>query len=182
MPAIEPLPPPNADMPLPGGFRSADQAGGRRAQRSPACVTLDELVRMMMASNPQIREAANNVAVARGRAIQAGLYPNPVVQGASPQLAGNQTQYNAQFAQDYVTGNKIKLDSDAAWRGVSQSELQLVRTRFDALTILRERFYIGLAAQRRVEVLEDLVKIARRATFDDACTPKPAKWRPVPTP
>ena len=126
-------------------------------------MTLDELTRLMMASNPQIREAANNVTVAQGRAIQAGLYPNPVVQAASPQLAGNQTQNNIQLSQDYVTRDKIGLDSNAAWVAVRQAELQLVRARFDALTILRQRFYIGLAAQRRVEVLEELVKIARKS-------------------
>ena len=162
LPAIEPLPPPNVEMPLPGGFRAADQAEDV-ALGGEGSVTLDELVRMMMASNPQIREAANNVAVARGRAIQAGLYPNPVVQGASPQLAGNQTQNNIQLSQDYVTRNKLGLDTNAAMIAVRQAEAQLVRTRFDALTILRQRFYIGLAAQRRVEVLQDLVKISRQS-------------------
>jgi outer membrane protein, heavy metal efflux system len=162
VPAVEPLPPPGADMPLPGGFRAADRPLGD-AKNDVGSVTLDELVQMMMNSNPIIRQALTNVTIARGRAVQAGLYPNPQFLACSPQLAGNQTQYNAQFAQDYVTGNKIKLDSDAAWRGVSQAELQLVRTRFDVLTTLREQFYITLAAQRRLEVLEELVKIARHS-------------------
>ncbi|HEX4146253.1 MAG TPA: TolC family protein [Pirellulales bacterium] len=160
IPAVERLPPLGTEMPLPGTHRTADlSAEGSLAGQDS--VTLDELVRLMMESNPQIREAANNVRVARGRAIQAGLYPNPQVQAASPQLAGNQTQNNVQMSQDYVTRNKIGLDTNAALVAVRQAEAQLVRTRFDALTILRQRFYIGLAAQRRVEVLEKLVKIAR---------------------
>jgi cobalt-zinc-cadmium efflux system outer membrane protein len=160
VPAIERLPTPTTEMPLPGNHLAADQGEDGGLGRAES-VTLDELTRLMMASNPQIREAANNVRVAQGRAIQAGLYPNPVVQAASPQLAGNQTQNNVQLSQDYVTRNKIGLDSNAAWVAVRQAEAQLVRARFDALTVLRQRFYIGLVAQRRVEVLEKLVKIAR---------------------
>jgi len=159
-PALERLPLPTTEMPLPGNHPGANQAGVA-ALGDADSVTLDELTRLMMESNPQIREAANNVRVAQGRAIQAGLYPNPVVQAASPQLAGNQTQNNIQLSQDYVTRNKLGLDTNAALVAVRQAEAQLVRARFDALTVLRQRFYIGLVAQRRVEVLEQLVKIAR---------------------
>lgn len=125
--------------------------------------TLDELTAIALANSPQIREAENQAAAARARALQASLYPNPTFGTASPQLAGNQTQYNAYVIQDLVTRNKIGLDTAAASRMAREAELAAVRARFDVLTVVRQRFYTALIAERRVAVLNNMVTIARTA-------------------
>ncbi len=127
----------------------------------PPATTLDELTALALANNPQIREAENQAAAARARALQASLYPNPTFGTASPQLAGNQSQYNAYVIQDLVTRNKIGLDTAAASRLAREAELAAVRARFDVLTVVRQRFYTALIAERRASVLESMVKIAR---------------------
>lgn len=116
-----------------------------------------------MANSPVIREAETLAAAARFRAYQASLYPNPTMGQASPQLAGNQTQYNAYVIQDLVTKGKIRLNTAAAERAAQEADFHAIRTRFDVLTTVRQRFFIALAAQRRVEVLEKMVGIARAA-------------------
>ena len=126
-------------------------------------VTLDELIRTAMANSPVVREAETLAAAARARAYQASLYPNPTMGHASPQLAGNQTQYNAYVIQDLVTKGKIRLDTAAAERAAQEAEFNAIRARFDVLTTVRQRFFIALAAQRRVEVLEKMVGITRAA-------------------
>ena len=127
----------------------------------PPATTLDELTAVALANSPQIREAENQAAAARARALQASLYPNPIFGTASPQLAGNQSQYNAYVIQDVVTRNKIGLDTAAACRMAREAELAAVRARFDVLTMVRQRFYIALVAERRVTVLNNMVAIAR---------------------
>lgn len=126
-------------------------------------VTLDEMTRIAMANSPVVREAELQAAIARARAYQASLYPNPTMGHASPQLAGDQSQYNAYVIQDLVTKGKIRLDTAAAERAAQAAEFKAVRARFDVLTMVRQRFFIALASQRRVEVLENMVGITRSA-------------------
>ena len=50
------------------------------AQPPTAPMTLDQLVRLGIARHPKLQQAAFAVDAARGKALQAGLYPNPQLQ------------------------------------------------------------------------------------------------------
>lgn len=126
----------------------------------PGIWTLDQLTELAMSRNPAIREAWAGIRSARGAAVQAGLYPNPLVNTSSPQLAGGDSQWNAFLSQEFVTKGKLRLSRSAAMRAVQQAELQYVRRRFDVLTSVRSQFYTAAIAQQRVEVLKNLVVIA----------------------
>src|SRR4029078_1101107 len=123
-------------------------------------ITLEDVTNLALANNPQIREPSGKAWTHRAQALQASLYPNPTFGQASPQLAGNQTQYNGYIIQDIVTKKKIGRDTAAAERAAREAELALVRARFDVLTRVRQSFYTALVAQQRVEVLERMGKIA----------------------
>ncbi len=124
-------------------------------------MSLDQFSQLAMENSPIMREARAQVNAAWGRAFQASRYPNPTFGSASPQLCGNQSQYNVYMIQDYVTKHKIGLDTGAAERAAQAAELALVRARFDVLTMVRQRFYTVLAMQQRVRILESMVQIAR---------------------
>jgi cobalt-zinc-cadmium efflux system outer membrane protein len=124
-------------------------------------LTLEDLTQLALTNSPVIRQAAARLATAQGKAFQASRYPNPIFGGASPQAAGNQSQYNAYLVQDVVTKGKIKLDTAAAERAAREANFALERARFDVLTTVRQRFFTALALQRRVEILEAMVNIAR---------------------
>jgi cobalt-zinc-cadmium efflux system outer membrane protein len=124
-------------------------------------MSLDEVTQLALGNSPLIRQAQANLAAAQGKAYQASRYPNPTFGSASPQLAGDQSQYNAYVIQDFVTKGKIRLDTAAAERAAREAGFALVRARFDVLTTVRQRFYTALAMQRRVEILESMVGIAR---------------------
>ena len=146
-----------AEMPVP-----PEPIGGGSQPRGDG-MTLDEVTNIALANSPVIMEARNLAIAARGRALQASLYPNPTMGHASPQLAGNQSQYNAYVIQDLVTKNKIGLDTAAAERAAIAAEFALVRARFEVLTMVRQRFYTALAMQERIVVLERMVNIAQTA-------------------
>ncbi len=95
--------------------------------------------------------------------MQASFYPNPTFGTYSPQLAGNQSQYAVTVNQELVTKGKIRLDTAAAERAALAAEMTFVRARFDLFTMVRKRFYTALAMQRRVEVLDQMVQIARKS-------------------
>jgi cobalt-zinc-cadmium efflux system outer membrane protein len=152
-------------------FHRADQPPNkpRPAQESippppQVGLTLDQAVDIALRNSPTLREAQARVIQARGRAIQAGLYPNPRLDSGNPQqLGGTQGLYNLGITQDWVRGGKLRLSRSAAEQAVRQSELGLVRARFDLLTAVRTQFYVVLAVERRLTLLKQLLKIAQEA-------------------
>jgi len=133
------------------------------AAHGPSPKTLDEFVAMALQNHPKLRTAQAAVEAARGKAVQARLYPNPVIAGFSPQIAGDQSQWSGTVAQDLVTGGKLRLSQQAALREVQMAEYQLIRARYDVLTEVRQSFYALLVSQRRVEIYQLLLDIAKRS-------------------
>jgi len=133
-----------------------------QSQDEPAW-SLQDLQAWAEQNSPDLRQAAAEVEVQRGKAWQAGLYPNPMLDVGSPQLSGSQSQYTAMLSQEIVTKRKLRLDRAAACREVAQAELRFLRTRFDLLTGVRQSFYATLAAEQRLEALQELMTVARRS-------------------
>jgi cobalt-zinc-cadmium efflux system outer membrane protein len=126
-------------------------------------LTLEALTSIAESTSPNLTQAAAEVEAARGRAYQAGLYPNPVVSGGAMQLGGRDSQYFGQLSQEIVTKHKLQLSEAAACREVFQAEYRFVRTRFDLLTAVRQGYYAALAGQKRVDILRQLVGIANKS-------------------
>lgn len=124
---------------------------------------LSEVLAWAQQQSPDLPAAAAEVEVRRGRAWQAGLYPNPELQGGSTQLGGNGSQYFSMLSQEIVTGHKLQLDRAAVCREVQQAELQFLRTRFDLLTSVRQSFYVTLVAQKRLSAVESLMSVVQRS-------------------
>jgi cobalt-zinc-cadmium efflux system outer membrane protein len=135
----------------------------RPAEEIQPAMSLAEVIQIAEANSPNLREAGAQVQVARGKAWQAGLYPNPTLAYGNPQLNGVSSQYNVLFSQEIVTSNKLGLSQAAAMRGVDQAQLGYVRTRFELLTEVRRRFYTAAVAQARLEVFTDLVELSLRS-------------------
>lgn len=126
-------------------------------------LTLEVLTSIAETISPNLTQAAAEVQVARGRAHQAGLYPNPVGSGGAMQMGGRDSQYFVQLSQEIVTKHKLQLSEAAACREVFQAEYRFVRTRFDLLTAVRQGYYAVLAGQKRVDILKQLVGIATKS-------------------
>ena len=125
--------------------------------------TLSEFVEIAERNHPRMRSARANVEGARGKAVQARLYPNPVLASASPQISGNESQWNGFVTQDIVTGGKLRLAQQAALREVQVSQYELIRARFDVLTGVRRDFYGLLVSQRRLEIFQLLLEISTKS-------------------
>lgn len=126
-------------------------------------MTLEALIGLADAHHPRLTAAFQDVQTARGRTLQAGLYPNPVLYMQSPQAAGKDSQYNGYVTQDIVTAKKLKLDVAAMMREVQQTEFAWQQSRFAIITDIRRQFYSTLAAQNRVSTLNTLVQISKRS-------------------
>src|SRR3990172_6950410 len=79
-------------------------------------VTLEQLERAALAHNPTLVQAATLVEAARGRTIQAGLYPNPTIGYTGSEIGndGRGGQQGIAFGQEIVTGGKLRLSRAVA--------------------------------------------------------------------
>lgn len=124
-------------------------------------LTLADVETVAMNNNPSLVVAASRVETARGRWVQAGLYPNPVVGYHATEIGnlGRAGQQGAFVNQRFITGGKRKLDRDVAVREVEQARFEFEAQRTRVLSDVRVRFYEALVAQRRVELTKGLADI-----------------------
>jgi cobalt-zinc-cadmium efflux system outer membrane protein len=133
---------------------------------------------LALVNNPTLRESAADVEAARGRLIQAGLYPNPRFLFAndtigSPIARPGNTAF--EFNQEIVTGGKRRLDVAVARRETDATTLGLTGRKFEVLTRVRRAYYdylalwalykeydeIVAALDRGIEVTRQLVEVAK---------------------
>jgi len=126
-----------------------------------APLTLADAEGLALQSNPTLSAAAARVAAARGRQVQAGLYPNPVMgyHGTEIGNLGTPGQQGGFISQRLITGGKLKLDQAAAGKEIRESHFRFHAGRQRVLTDVRVRFYEALAAQRRIELTSELAQL-----------------------
>lgn len=112
---MRPLPPGVLRAVVPLVTTAAVLASLRAADPPPApspALSLPDLEALARTHNPTLVQAHAQVEAARGRAVQAGLYPNPTA-GYYGQQIGNQGtagQQGAFVSQMIVTGGKLRLN------------------------------------------------------------------------
>jgi cobalt-zinc-cadmium efflux system outer membrane protein len=138
------------------------------AQTPVAPVTLAELEQLALRNNPTSQQAQSAVDAARGRARQAGSFPNPIV-GYSAQEVTNygdvdpRGQYGFFVEQTIPLGGKLKLGREVFDREAQAAETRVDLQRNRILSSVRSAFYAVLAADRRVNVQERLAALAAEA-------------------
>jgi cobalt-zinc-cadmium efflux system outer membrane protein len=133
---------------------------------------LVSLWQLALAHNPELREAAADLEVARGRHVQAGKYPNPRLRyeedviGASTAPAGNST---VEVSQEFLTAGKYRLDRALAARQVDQAAMALLGRKLEVLAGVRRTYYdyaswlaTERASQEVVAALEQAVAGTRK--------------------
>ena len=148
---------PSLPLRLPGPPRSEGRSGYH----------LDDLTRLGLENHPRLAQAGLAVEAARGRALQAGLYPNPTISATFDELGDRQGRGGINtvplITQEVVTGGKLGLNRAAADREVDQATLALASRRAELLAAIRGAYFDLLGLQRRVELLRELVVLTGRS-------------------
>lgn len=130
-------------------------------------VTLNDLIQLGLERNPRLAQVGFSIDSARGKALQAGLYPNPTVSATFDELGDRQGPGGINtiplVSQEIVTAGKLRLSRSAANREVDQATLNLVSQRYMLLAGVRQSYFEVLMLQRRIEILDDLVKLAEQS-------------------
>jgi cobalt-zinc-cadmium efflux system outer membrane protein len=137
------------------------------AEANQAGIRLEDFEQMALTNNPTMAQVQANIRVAVGLAKQAGLYPNPTVGYYGDEIRGGFTRGGKQggfVSQTIVTGGKLR-----AARRVAELQAEEVETtgqvqRLRIVNNVKVSFYEVLAAQKLVDVRQNLAKLAGDAT------------------
>lgn len=128
---------------------------------------LPDLITMTLDRNPRLAQVTWAVDAARGKAVQAGLYPNPNLSAAGDEIGditGPGGIWTVPYvSQELVTANKLGISQAAALKEVDQATLTVLSERYRLFTGVRQNFYELVTLQRRVEVLRELIDLAEKS-------------------
>ncbi|MBI5760172.1 MAG: TolC family protein [Planctomycetales bacterium] len=131
-------------------------------------MTLEALVALGLEQNPRLAKVTFGVEVARGRAYQAGLYPNPTVALMWDELGDKTGRAGVNglpfVTQEIVMGRKLKLSRAAAEREVEQASWGVMAERYAMLSEIRTAYFDVLALQERVRMLCEIRRYGRDVT------------------
>ena len=142
-------------------------AGGGAAVAQPAALTLAALEQLALERNPTLAQAQSEVTAAQGRALQAGLWPNPSIGYTAEEVSNSPTIHGGKhgfFVEQVIPlGGKLAASRAVFDRETDAAEARHEGQRFRVLNAVRTLFYEALVAARRVEVREGLAALSSEA-------------------
>lgn len=124
---------------------------------------LETVERDTLGRHPGMMRATAAVEAARGRAQQAGLWPNPVLGIDGEELRTDEAKYGVFVEQEIPLGGKLGSARNAMLAEVERLEADRERVRGAIVADLRTAWYGALAAQRRIEVLDTVARLSVEA-------------------
>lgn len=131
--------------------------------------SLEDLLQMAAQENPTLRQARTHVSAELGKAIEAGLYPNPQVAYEAEQIFvdseinGRDTPGEFQggvLQQRIVTAHKLRLSRAKYMRRVQVAEHLVMAQQYRVYNDVRIHFYHALAAAQMADIRRELLKTA----------------------
>lgn len=142
---------------------------GTAGAQDPRRISLDEAIALFAEFNPDLREARYRAAELAALARQAGVYPNPTFNLShepGSRIGEPESETYFTLSQRFESPGKRRARRDAADRiakaageGLSADSLRLV---FD----VKQAWAEAVAAEREVEVLDQVTQLFRRADID----------------
>ncbi len=184
-PAVKPAEqPPQKTSPPPADHSGMDMSGPQKSfdqlikespsnlvptigSGSPAApgpvFTMQQLEQMALEKNPTLLQAAAEVRAARGRRIQAGLFPNPVIGYTGDEIRGGSFgggQHGGFVEQTFVLGGKLGLARKVAGQEIILAEIEVEEQKLRVQNSIRQVYFEVLAGQEQLELDRSAVAIA----------------------
>jgi cobalt-zinc-cadmium efflux system outer membrane protein len=131
-----------------------------RLSPSSKGLTLHQLVEIALESNPTLIQALAQVDASRGKSLQAGLMPNPVIGYVSEQIGAGGGPGETQggfLEQEIFRGGKLRLSRAKYRQEAVQAEMQVEAQRLRIINDVRLKYFEVLAAQQRIAIERELL-------------------------
>ena len=127
----------------------------------PARLTLEAIESIALANNPTIAELVATTQKAAGFKTQVGLRANPSIGYQATQLADRGTDQHTVFiSQTIITADKLALNRNVLNEALRAQLMQLEAQKYRIATDIRVAFYDALAAQQRVNLIQEFQSVA----------------------
>lgn len=146
-----------SQTPVPAGV--PQQAEGELHDAGP--LSLERIKQLARQYNPTLIQAWVMVEGERAKALQAGLYPNPVGGYSGDQINVKDTigEFQGGFLQqEIVTAGKLELSRQKYLARASAAEYQALAQEYRVMNDLGIQFYRLLGFQERVDIQRELLK------------------------
>lgn len=143
---------------------------GPASRSTPTVLTLEGALALALGNNPELEASRGWVDAAAGRADQARRWTNPelTLNAEEWPLDGggdfSDAKQTVGLAQNIPFPGKKKLDGQIGRSGIRLSEAALNLRRLTLVRDVKSAFFQVLAAERVVEVAEELVNVAESST------------------
>ncbi|WNM63647.1 TolC family protein [Candidatus Nitrospira neomarina] len=124
-------------------------------------LSLAHLKELARKHNPTLIQAWSLVEVERAKALQAGLYPNPIGGYIGDQVNVRKTigEFQGGFIQqEFVTAGKLELSRQKYLARASASEYQALAQEYRVINAIVIQYYRLLGSQERVAIHKELLK------------------------
>lgn len=126
-------------------------------------LTLEAIQQLALENNPTIRQLSASAEGASALREQVGLRANPTIGYNAMQLADEGTDQHTLFVeQQFVTAGKLDLNRNVLGHAVEAWRWDVEAQRHRVRTDVRLRFLEALAAQQRLEEIDEFLKVARQ--------------------
>jgi len=161
------------EMPMPSPHREHletpaefPRLGRAQEHAEGALVTLEQVQKIAVESNPTLRQAELEIRAARARQQQVGLYPNPTLGYIGDEIRGGSVGGGKQgffVQQTVVTGGKLRLNGNIFTQEARLAEFEAQEQEIRVHSAVKMAFLRVLAAQELLDARHDLAKIAEES-------------------
>ncbi len=153
---------------LPHGFMDAASGSQIIEPGAQANYTLDYFLQLAAANNPTIRQARRQISSETAKALQAGLYPNPVLMyvGEKINSDGRAGEFQGfELQQRFVTANKLQLSRLKYRQRAQVADHLAIAQQYRVSNDIKKGFYQTLAAWERAVIQRELLKSAEDSSL-----------------
>ena len=129
---------------------------------------LAELEEMALANNPSVARSTAGVEALRGKWLQVGLPPNPVV-GYSAAEIGNEGAAGQQglfVGQQFIRGGKLSLNQEVVAQEIETAVRELSAQQLRVRTDIRLGYFDYLIALQQLALAKELITVGNKAVRD----------------
>ena len=151
--------PPPPIPPMPESFQAVEKASQIQADALP--IVLEELEDLACHNNPTLMQARAQVEGQLGKAIEAGLWPNPRLFYIQEQIGVQDTPgefLGGAVRQEIVTGRKLDLSRTIFLERTRTAEWVAMAQQYRVLNDVRMHYFRTLAMQEIIGVQRELLK------------------------
>jgi cobalt-zinc-cadmium efflux system outer membrane protein len=124
-------------------------------------LTIEQFEQLAMSNNPTLSQQAASAQEASGIFSQVGKKANPTMGYFGAQIADRGTDQHGVFLeQEFVTGNKLQLNEQVMRQAVEVQRWNYQSQTYRVMTDVRMRFFEALAAQKRLELIQEFRGVA----------------------